>query len=540
MTRVTRPPAATLLGAAALLVGLVLLAAALVGVGRDAPGTPPPAPRAVEGPVVTFGGDVNLGRRQNAISAAQGPAAALGRISALRRADLGVVNLESVVASSGWPAEKGEDGPYYFRGRPETLAVLAAAGVDVVATANNHSGDYGPGALLEQADLLDRMRMGHAGAGADLDQACAPVIRPAGDLRVAVFSVDATMAHFAARVGRPGTCYLPPEDPARWTAAMGPRIRSAREVADVVLVAVHAGDNYAEVPGDDEVGLSRGLVDAGADAVLGSSAHVLQGIEVYRQRPIIYDAGNLLFDFHDEATAASATFSLVLALEGVRQVRVDPVVSEYGASRPARGHEAPAILDRLRSDSAALGTTLLVQGGTGYLDLPALPDRSAPRGATATRTAVALRPAPKPLRVPPAGCMSPDVPRAAQVTPRSLGPLTLVGAAVEPQRLAGRATVWVDTWWRAESRPKRDLWIGLTGAPAPEGAMVPWRGDHEPCDWMWPTTRWRPGVTYHDRYGLRPPDAVSSAQLELQVGLLRGDRQLGNTSLTQRVEVSAE
>lgn len=540
MTRVARPAASTLVGAAALLVGLALLAAALVGVDEDGPGEPPPAVRALEGPVVAFGGDVNLGRRQNAISAAQGPEAALGRISALRRADLGVVNLESVVASSGSPAEKGEDGPYYFRGRPETLAVLAAAGVDVVATANNHSGDYGPEALLEQADLLDRMRMGHAGTGTDVDEACAPVLRPAGELQVAVFSVDATMSYFAARAGRPGTCYLPPDDAARWEPAMAPRIRSAREVADVVLVAVHAGDNYAEVPGGDEVSLSRGLVDAGADAVLGSSAHVLQGIEVYRKRPIIYDAGNLLFDFHDEATAASATFSLVLAPEGVRQVRVDPVVSEDGASRPARGDEAPAILEGVRSDSAALGTTLLVEGGKGYVDLPDLPGRSAPRGAAAATTAVAARPAPRPLRVPPAGCTSSGVPRAARVTPRSLGPLTLVGAAVEPQRLSGRAMVWVDTWWRAESTPRHDLWIGLTGAPAPAGAMVAWRGDHEPCDWMWPTTRWRPGVTYHDRYGLRPPDEVSSAQLELQVGLLRGSRQLGTTSLTESVEVRLE
>src|SRR3712207_8884617 len=58
------------------------------------------------------------------------------------------------------------------RSRPELLAVFAAAGIDVVCTANNHSGDYGSAALLEQGRVLDGMNLGHAGSGPDRVTAC--------------------------------------------------------------------------------------------------------------------------------------------------------------------------------------------------------------------------------------------------------------------------------------------------------------------------------------------------------------------------------
>ena len=67
---------------------------------------------------------------------------------------------------------------------------------------------------------------------------------------------------------------------------MIPRIAAARELAHVVLVAVHWGDNYVEEPAKQQkIRLGHALIRSGADAILGSSAHVLQGIEIYRGRP---------------------------------------------------------------------------------------------------------------------------------------------------------------------------------------------------------------------------------------------------------------
>jgi poly-gamma-glutamate capsule biosynthesis protein CapA/YwtB (metallophosphatase superfamily) len=515
-----------------LLGGAALLASLIVGTPSHDAAT------RVDGPVVVFGGDVNLGRRQNALTAARGPDHALAGVPQLAAADLAVVNLESVVASVGAPAEKGEQGPYYFRGRPETLAVLTEAGVDVVATANNHSGDYGDEALLQQIRLLDRTNLAHAGSGRDLEGACAPTYRGVGDLRVALFSVDATMPHFAATDATPGTCYLDPDDATSWEGQMQPRITAARRTAHVVLVAVHAGGNFEVQPDSQEVALSRALVVAGADAVLGSSAHVLQGVELYRGRPIVYDAGNLLFDFQGADEVDAAVFSLVLGPHGVRQVRVSPVVGRYGTSRAVAGERAGDILDDFEDRSDAMGTDVRLEGGEAVVDIGDLPPRDPP-SADLPRDRVQRPPAP--ADEPPGGCTVTEVPARARIEPQRVGPLTLVGAAVEPRAMSRRTMLWVETYWTLSSQAvAADLWVHQAAHPGVTTSMDTWRGDHEPCDWMWPTSRWSPGVIYRDRYGLRPPDELSTTDLAVTVGVLRGDRLLGQVDLGTRARIVLE
>src|SRR5690606_23674695 len=115
---------------------------------------------------IAWGGDVNIGRRFHYRFGTANARNALSRIKPLVEADLGIVNLECVVATSGMECvDKGERASYYFRARPEMIDTLICGGVDIVATANNHSGDYGPDALVEQGEWLDAAGIGHAGSG---------------------------------------------------------------------------------------------------------------------------------------------------------------------------------------------------------------------------------------------------------------------------------------------------------------------------------------------------------------------------------------
>lgn len=469
-----------------------------------------PAPGARTAPVVAFGGDVILGARQNGLTARDGPAQALAGVPELAAADLAIVNLECVIAGAGAPVAKGTPFAFHFRGRPELLAVLAAAGIDVVATANNHSGDYGTEALLEQSRLLDGMRLGQAGSGSDHEAACRPVFRHAGALTVALFAVDATMPAYAATADRPGTCYLPPDDASAWLAFFQPRITAARRSAHIVLVAVHCGPDFEPRPREHEIALCRALIEAGADAVLGSSTHLLQGVEIYRGRPIFYDAGNLLAQ-HPRRVAEAAVFSLVLAPDGVQQVRATPVAAGYGASRSATGEQARAILTTLRDRSAELGATLVIEDGRGLIDLPPLPPRAAPPEAAPPDPPPGPPPAPQPT--PPAGCVVPTVPEAARIEPVAIGPLTLLGVAVEPRVLTEGTRLRLDTYWMIEGSIADDLAIAVRVEPVLENGLR-WQGDHEPCDWAWPTSRWTPGTIYHDRFGLRPPGRPRQRMLQ--------------------------
>lgn len=469
---------------------------ALVAAGCAAARTPTVPPHAA-GPSITiaFGGDVNLGRRQNAITARDGASAALGAIEELARADLAIVNLESVVASSGEVGvDKGERAAYYFRGRPEQLDILLEAGVDAVATANNHSGDYDTEALLEQAALLDAAGIAHAGSGRDVEGACAGTLLSAESATVALISADSTMPHFAADARRPGTCYLPLDDPEAWRQRLGPAIEAAGRAAHLVLVAVHWGPNGAAEPSAAKREIGRLLIALGADAVLGSSAHLLQGVEIVDGRPVIHDAGNLLFD-SQEGAVDSAVFVLEATANGVREVRLVPVVSEYGFTRRADAVEHRRILETLGDRSARLGTAIdgdRVALAPPERDLP--PDAGSPPEHIQTST--------PPATEPPAGCLVAQVPEGHAIEPITFGKLTLLGATVDTARLTSGELVWVDSYWRVEEQSSDNLWLSPRIVTA--SGELAWRGDHEPCDWAWPTSRMVPGQIYHDQAALRP------------------------------------
>jgi poly-gamma-glutamate capsule biosynthesis protein CapA/YwtB (metallophosphatase superfamily) len=471
-----------------------------------------PRPPDVTGPTLVVGGDVNLGRRQNAITASEGPAAALGALPWLREADLAYANLECVVADGGaHGVDKGERGPYYYRGRPELLAVLEAAGIDVVGTANNHTGDYGPDAVVEQEALLDRLGLAAPGSGTDRAAACAPVFRRVGDLTAAFVTVDATKAQFAATDDRPGVCHVPTSDLAAWSDFLRAAHDDARARAHLVFLGVHWGDNGAEAPTPELRAAGRAAVDAGFDGVLGSSAHVLHGVEVHRGRPIVYDAGNLLFDASGDE-APSALFEWVLTPGGVAQVRVHPIVTGYGSSRPA-GPRAAEILSTFARRSRALGTDVYVDGDVGSIGLPTPPVRPGPPDAAPSDPPRWAAPGPTP--VPPPGCVADVVPADATGVAAVFGDLELLGARVTPGEVVGRGLVHVESWWRVRA-PTGGL---LDTRVVPVGHDGPtWSGAHDGCDWSWPIDRWVPGAIYRDHYAIRPPQRLPPGAYEVRVG----------------------
>lgn len=478
---------------------------------------------------VVFGGDVSLGRRQNAHSASN-PSTALEGVPQLKEADLAIVNLESVVANQGeFDVEKGESGPYYFRGRPETLRVLTEQGIDIVQTANNHSGDYGAAALLEQLDLLDQAGIGHAGAGPTRDAACSPVFRRAGDIQLAFFGLDATMPYFSAWADRAGTCFLSLADTQAWQHVLAKRIEQARRKAHVVLVGVHWGDNWQEAPSQRKRRVARAIVNAGADAVLGTSAHLVQGVEMIDGYPVIHDAGNLLFDFVDDRTMAAGVFTLVLSKRGLQQLWFDPLRGRAGRTEKANGAFRAEVLELVAARSRALGSepTFTTSHRLVWELVPAA-DRPEPTEL--------LPPNPLPGDVPtaastpPGDCIAAGVPEEVRIEPVRHGPMTLLGVRVEPQKITSRDMLFVETWWRVDEPVTDNFWIRSQLVPIDNSENHRWQGDHEPCDWLWPTSRFVPGVIYRDKYGVRPPNnrGLINGTLMLKTGVLHKRKVVGH------------
>lgn len=236
---------------------------------------------------VVFGGDVMLdGGPGHALCHGEDVFAGVAAI--LKDADIAVCNLECVVAKCGRPVEK----PYTFKARPACIPTLQRY-FSAVSIANNHSGDYGPDALLEQLASLETGKLPYFGGGRNRKDAHRPAVLERKGRRLALLGYnDFPPRSFEAGERRPGTAWLEPND-----VIADIKAAKAAERADLVIPMLHWGEELEPAPQESQKALARRLIDAGADAVIGGHPHVTQTIDFYKGRPMVYSLGNFVFDY---------------------------------------------------------------------------------------------------------------------------------------------------------------------------------------------------------------------------------------------------
>ncbi len=279
---------------------------------------------------LAFVGDVMLAETPGkVIQRGQDPFAPFAKI--LAAAEVRIGNLECVVATQGRadPAKI-----YSFRAHPRTLNVLKRH-LDVVALANNHSGDFGPQAFAQMLGLLEQANIPYVGGGRDLARAHAPHVIERKGLRIALLSYNEFLPRsFEADVDKPGVAWSEDEQVVH-------DIVAARRVhhADVVIPFMHWGWENERVANLRQRDLARRMIDVGADAVIGGHPHVTQNIEHYRGKPIIYSLGNFIFDGFD-MPANNTGWLLRLEIDRAGVQRWQTVVAhidKQGTPHPARG-----------------------------------------------------------------------------------------------------------------------------------------------------------------------------------------------------------
>jgi poly-gamma-glutamate synthesis protein (capsule biosynthesis protein) len=271
-------------------------------------------------------------------------------------ADVSFLNLEGSISNTGLRATWKE---YTFRARTALTTGLVWAGIDVVSLANNHSLDYGSKALLDCIARLDEAGVAHPGAGADSASAAAPAIleTPAGT--VGIIAASEITGAFAATAGSAGTNFT--EAPNERLVA---QVAAAAQEVDFLLVSFHWGTEYEATANSHQQTLAHKVIDAGADLVLGHHPHVIQGLEIYKDRLIVYSMGDFIFDHYSRATGEAFVLQVTLPQEGPPSGTIIPVYlhDTYGVPAPVGGSEADAILDRLTRLSADLGLELTRSG----------------------------------------------------------------------------------------------------------------------------------------------------------------------------------
>lgn len=276
----------------------------------------------------------------------------------LKAADLAIVNLECVIAEGGRPFKPRR--VFYFNARPEAIKTLQAAGIDCVCLANNHAMDFEAEALTECLARLDEAGIAHVGAGEDLESAGRFAMIANKGMRVAVVACADHFREYSATKERPGTKVVQIRTEGEDFDWIKSEIGSAREAgADLVVFSIHWGPNMREMPSREFVRFAHAVMDAGADVFHGHSAHVFQGIEIYKNKPIFYDTGELVDDYAvDSELRNDQGLLYLLTVEGgtVRRIELVPLLISDMQVNQARGEVADEIAARLQRRSAPFKT----------------------------------------------------------------------------------------------------------------------------------------------------------------------------------------
>jgi poly-gamma-glutamate capsule biosynthesis protein CapA/YwtB (metallophosphatase superfamily) len=316
---------------------------------------------------LALAGDTMLGRgvAERLRTDPRAPLVAPEVADAVAAADLLVLNLECCISERG---ERLADPRkrFFFRAPPIAAERLAGLGVDAVTLANNHALDYGPVALLDTLDHLDRAGIAHVGAGADVDAARAPATIAADAARLRVVAASDHPADCAAQPRRPGIAYADlraGEVPAWLLEAARPDSR-----ADAVLVTPHWGPNMRAEPLPAVRRAGAAIVAAGATLVAGHSAHVFQGVA----GRVLFDLGDFLDDYaidRDLRNDLGLLWLVTIDDHGPRRLEALPLTLEHCHTRLATGDDATWVVRRFRELCARLGTEVRHEEGRCVVSL---------------------------------------------------------------------------------------------------------------------------------------------------------------------------
>ncbi len=255
-------------------------------------------------------------------------------------ADLAFANLETPLVD-GAPIGPTD---MIFRASPDWAPALKSAGFDILNLANNHILNQYQTGLLKTQTLLTEQGIATCGIGnASISGA---VVIPVKDLRfgIACYTYDGIKANTAA---------LAPQGLSTANLTRDLDYLKSQNV-DFIIVSMHAGTEYATTANTQQTQFARQAVDLGADLVVGHHPHVVQNMELYKDKYIFYSLGNFIFDqMWSAPTRRGLALTLTIQPHEVTAIEYLPVVIEnYSQPRPADPAEADWILKRLKWASA--------------------------------------------------------------------------------------------------------------------------------------------------------------------------------------------
>lgn len=212
--------------------------------------------------------------------------------------DLKLINLETSITTNNepWPG-KG----IHYRMHPKNTELLKAAGIDHVSLANNHILDWGRKGLKETMKSLENAGISFSGVGDNDEEASKASILKTGKGRILIFSYgmpnSGVFDSWAAGTNRSGVNYLPGMSD-KELIKIKENITKQKQAGDLVIFSVHWGGNWGYDISERQREFAHQLIDQDlVDVIFGHSSHHPMGMEVYKNKLIIYGAGDFINDY---------------------------------------------------------------------------------------------------------------------------------------------------------------------------------------------------------------------------------------------------
>ncbi len=311
-----------------------------------------------EAVTLAFAGDASFENLEQAVVV--DPEGLLSAIApVLGAADVSVVNLETALGSGGERASK----QFAFQVPEQALDALRAAGADVVTMANNHGMDYGTGGLADTLRIKAESGFPIIGIGADDAEAYAPFITEVRGQRIGVIAANDIfdsnlVTAWTAGPGHPGIASAEESHQDR----LAEEVRATREKVDTLAVYLHYGTEKDTCPHARQKELVDLLVDAGADIVVGSHAHRLQGMGFLGDQFVAYGLSNFIFKAPSEPGRRSGVVTVTATGRRIDGYEWAPATLQGNVPVPLSGAAAEAASASMAELQSCAGLTPTATG----------------------------------------------------------------------------------------------------------------------------------------------------------------------------------
>ncbi|NLY43088.1 MAG: CapA family protein [Clostridiaceae bacterium] len=291
----------------------------------------------------------------------------------LRNSDITFANLECSLSDRG---EKLTHKGVWLRAEPKAVEGIRYAGIDVVNIGNNHILDYNEPALLDTIEILEKNYIKHIGAGVNLSDARKPAIVEVKNRTVGFLGYSDLYQY---GFGIPGTNKLRFFEAKEDVSGIAPLkyemikedIHALRGKVDILAVSLHWGVEDSHYITQEQREMAHNIIDDGADMILGHHPHVLQGIEIYKGKPIIYSMGNFVFDQNKKPNNESMLVDMEFEGDKLSRLEVIPlqIIGQKQTIR-AKDEDAAHILGYLQKLCDELDTKArITEEGTLVFEL---------------------------------------------------------------------------------------------------------------------------------------------------------------------------